>query len=151
MKNPFLKPIGLLALAVLICAALLAGLSLNFPHLLGKERLWDLNTGRYTDAVFVCGLKLSERKVTSGLEPIFADQVRARQTGFPQVVIYSSSILQPARGGQSMRVAHLVGRFMTSSHTLTTSDRERLLGLIHAQDAIELRRWYYERESGGSK
>ena len=146
MKNILLKIIRLVAVAAMICTVLLAGLSLTFPRLLGKERLWDLNTGAYTDAVFVCGLKLSEDKLTSGLEPILAEQVRAGQTGFPHVVIYSSSIWQSARGGQSMRVAHLASRFMTSTNKLTASDRERLLGLIHAQDAIELRRWYYERE-----
>ena len=137
-------------LAVVISAVLLGGFSLCFPRFFGKERSWDLSTGWYTDAVFVCGVKVSEHNVASGLEPIFAEQVRRGQTGFPAVILYSSSILQPPRGGQMMRVAHLAGRFMTSTNALTVSDRERLLRLIHAEDADELRRWYYEREPTGN-
>jgi hypothetical protein len=143
-----------LGLSFLVAAALfitlLAVASLNFPKLLGKERLWNLNTGMYSDRVYICGIKISERIVKSGLEPIFNRQNRTGQTGFPQVVIYSTSIFQPPRGGQWMRIAHLTGRFAEVSAGSAGIEPERLLSLIHAQDDTEMLRLFYERGQNSS-
>jgi hypothetical protein len=142
MRTAFWKSLLVLVAGIAVVITVLAGLSLNFPRLLGRERVWDLNTGEFYDAVFLCNIRVSHRQESSGLEAIFEEQVRAGQTGFPRVVIYSNSILQPPRGGQWMRIAHLAGRFVADGTNFATLDRQRLLTLIHSHDDIELLRWY---------
>ena len=145
-RNSVFKVLAIISLSGGFFLLLLAALSLVYPRLLGQVRLWNLNTGSYTDVVFLCGFRISEQHVNSDLESVFAEQVRTRQTGFPSVVIYSRSILQPARGGQWMRVAHLAGRFVQDTTNTAPIDYGRLLNLIHTQDDTELIRWYYERQ-----
>src|SRR5258705_1348107 len=90
---------------------ILALASIWYPRMLGSERLWNLNTGAFIDATYICGLEVRKRHVPSGLEGVFQPRSANNQKEH-LMVISRNSILQPARSGRWMLGPSLAPKLM---------------------------------------
>lgn len=114
--------------------------SLWAPRLCGLEQVWDLKTGLLHDRSYLSGIKIGERISSVGLEKYF--QVEdGPASAADEVLIFSRSAIQPARGGNWMRILHHATGLHNKGAISDAAAAAKLRNLIKNGDAAALTEW----------